>query len=161
MKKPLVLLFTLAISLIVWQTLQGRRHPAYSWPELPQLHQLNSSPTSGGTWEYRTATIPLLADGEPLRVTFGCGGGSNDYCQVQVTQTSESTEPLLRFAGNCDVLPWQLPRIFLEPVVPGRARRFLTYHKHLVNDSLGENLPGGYWLWVWNGTRFQPQRLRS
>jgi hypothetical protein len=111
---------------------------AYSgWEELtPGFH--------GGEWTYTTRTLPT---GEV--VTLGSGGGSNDYCSLEV---SRGDRALLRFAANTDVWIGK-PRIWLEP---GRHPRLLTYHLVLINsDLVGEELPGGYWLWTYDGTRYR------
>ena len=143
------------------------RDPYRSWPELTELRELNESPTAGhrgpnnllGSKEYRELFVPLFGNRENMLVRFSCGGGSNDYCHVTVTRQSTSAKPeiIMRFAGNCDVF-WGKPRIWLEPMSPNKPRRFLTYHRYLLNDSGGGVEEGGYWLWVWTGKSYVPQR---
>ena len=126
------------------------------WPELNEIKRLQHSKKL--PWKYENLHYALLGDKENQLVRLGCGGNSNDYCQMVVyAKDFEDSPAILQFAANCDVL-WGQPRIWLEPSSGVGPRRFLTYHRYLVNGSLGESLEGGYWLWVWNGSQYRPQR---
>lgn len=137
----------LALAALAASLLAGGRFPGWGWEEVqdgPEWSRRNDH-----SWTYRTRLVPLVGPSDEL--TVGCGGGSNTYCTYTVVHEGSL---VLRFAGNCDGL-WA-PRMWLEPLVEGRPRRVLTWHERLVNDSLGEALPGGYWLWTWDGERYRP-----
>ncbi len=113
----------------------------WDWEELSDVRSYH-----GGNWTYVSRQ---LEGDESLQV--GSGGGSNDYCQLIVEQGRTT---VLRFGANTDVV-FGKPRMWMEP---GPNRRFLTYHCYLRNGQIGEDLPEGYWLWTWDGTRYQPTR---
>ena len=124
-----------------------------SWRELKELPstRLSTSNSKQGSIEVQ---ISLMGDGSRSNVRFRCTSGTNDYCHVTVNHEGKR---VLRFAGNCDVY-WGKPQIWLEPLKAGKPRRFLTYHRYLINDDIGESLDGGYWIWEWNGGEYRPRR---
>lgn len=121
------------------------------WEEIDELRELQGGPRA--PWHYAQRVIPFGNGGEDVVVEVGCGGGSNRYCSMTVRLQKDL---LLHFGGNCDTIGSD-PRVWIKQV-PGKKPQFMTYHYILINDSVGANLPGGYWVWSWDGEQYQPKR---
>lgn len=145
-----ILLMTLVVSGLI----SSRESVPRDWPELKEWSVLNRAPSRSGNWKYKSRSVLLKEGGQVANLRFGCGGGTEDFCQAVLF--FETEKPILRFAGNCG--GFDDPRIWMEPLPTRGYRKFLTYHGGLSNDSLGPRLEPGYWIWEWDGQSYTPHR---